>query len=74
MSVSSKMSVEAAEDLGVQLRLKTEDAYQVYRQVRWSDDHAAAEVAWVKYGMIEDAAIRFETALESVKAVLDTEI
>jgi hypothetical protein len=74
MSVSSKVSVEGAEDLSVHLRNQTEDAYRSYRIVRQTEDADAAHIAWTKYGMLEDAAIRFDNALESVKAILASEI
>ena len=74
MSVSSDVSVEAAEDLSARLHLQTEDAYRSYRIAKQTDNAAATDLAWAKWGMLEDAAIRFDNALESVKAVLAAEV
>lgn len=74
MSVSSKISVEAAEDLAHHLRVQKEDAYRSYRIVKQTDNAEAADLAWAKWGMLDDASIRFDNALESVKAILASEI
>jgi hypothetical protein len=74
VDVDSQDSMSAAESLALELRTQTADAYTCYRTARQIDDLDAAHVAWVRYGLLEDAAIRLEYALETAKVLLASEV
>jgi hypothetical protein len=73
MSVSTRLKSATPAELRSELQMKAEEAYQAYRTAKRVGNFESSNEAWQKYGQLEDAAIRLDTAVTSVMDLLDSE-